>query len=95
MWIQSLAAAGLSPYLKKATAHTKTTNFTSNIISLIVFIIGGKVLFLAGIIMGSGQMAGAFMGSKLVIRNGVGFVRVFFLSVVAVTVTKLIYSTYF
>ncbi len=81
--------------LKKATAHTKITNFTSNIISLTVFIIGGKVLFLAGIIMGSGQIAGAFMGSKLVIRNGVGFVRIFFLSVVAVTVTKLIYSTYF
>ena len=81
--------------LKKATAHTKITNFTSNIISLTVFIFGGKVLFLTGIIMGSGQMAGAFTGSKLVIRNGVGFVRGFFLSVVAVTVIKLIYSTYF
>ena len=81
--------------LKKATAHTKITNFTSNIIALIVFIIGGKVLFLAGIIMGTGQMAGAYAGSKLVIRNGVGFVRVFFLSVVAVTVARLFYVTYF
>ena len=81
--------------LKKATAHTKITNFTSNIVALSVFIIGGKVLFLAGIIMGTGQMAGAFSGSRLVIRNGVGFVRVFFLVVVAVTVVRLIYVTYF
>ncbi len=81
--------------LKKATAHTKITNFTSNIVALVVFVMGGKVLFFAGIIMGTGQMVGAFLGSKLVIRNGVGFVRVFFLTVVAVTVTKLVYTTYF
>ena len=80
--------------LKKATAHTKITNFTSNIIALSVFIIGGKVLFLAGIIMGTGQVAGAYAGSKLVIRNGVGFVRVFFLTVVAITVARLFYVTY-
>ena len=81
--------------LKKATAHTKITNFTSNIIALSVFIVGGKVLFLAGIIMGVGQMAGAYAGSRLVIRRGVGFVRLFFLAVVAVTVTRLFYVTYF
>jgi uncharacterized protein len=81
--------------LKKATAHTKITNFTSNIVALTVFVIGGKVLFLAGIIMGCGQMAGAYTGSRLVIRNGVGFVRVFFLAVVAVTIARLLYVTYF
>jgi len=80
--------------LKKATAHTKITNFTSNFIALGIFIIGGKVLFLAGFIMGCGQMVGAYAGSRLVIRNGVGFVRVFFLTVVAVTVARLFYVTY-
>jgi len=81
--------------LKKATAHTKITNFTSNFVALSVFIMGGKVLFLAGFIMGCGQMVGAYAGSRLVIRNGVGFVRVFFLTVVAVTVARLFYVTYF
>lgn len=80
--------------LKKATAHTKITNFTSNFVALSVFIIGGKVLFLAGFIMGCGQMVGAYAGSRLVIRSGVGFVRVFFLTVVAVTVARLFYVTY-
>jgi len=81
--------------LKKATAHTKITNFTSNVVALSVFIMGGKVLFLAGFIMGCGQMVGAYAGSRLVIRSGVGFVRVFFLTVVAVTVARLFYVTYF
>lgn len=81
--------------LKQATAHTKITNFTSNLVALSVFVIGGKVLFMAGLIMGTGQMAGAYAGSRLVIRKGVGFVRGFFLTVVAVTVTRLVYVTYF
>ncbi|MCF7956240.1 MAG: TSUP family transporter [Phycisphaerae bacterium] len=80
--------------LKKATAHTKIMNFTSNIISLTAFIIGGNVLFIPGIIMGTGQLVGATIGSHLVIRKGTKFIRFFFLAVVAVTIAKLIYSTY-
>ena len=34
--------------LKKATAHTKWVNFTSNIVALTFFAIGGKVLVLEG-----------------------------------------------
>ena len=81
--------------LKKATAHTKVFNFTSNVVALAAFLAGGNVLVSAGLLMGAGQMLGAFVGSRLVIRKGTGFVRVFFLVVVAATVTKLVYSTYF
>ena len=80
--------------LKKATAHTKIMNFTSNIISLTAFIIGKNVLFLPGVIMGTGQLVGATIGSHLVIRKGTKFIRYFFLAVVAVTIAKLIHSTY-
>ncbi|WP_319523485.1 TSUP family transporter [Breoghania sp.] len=81
--------------LKKATAHTKVFNFTSNVVALAAFFVGGNVLVSAGLLMGAGQMLGAFAGSRLVIRRGTGFVRVFFLVVVAATVAKLVYSTYF
>ncbi|MFC1488385.1 TSUP family transporter [Thermodesulfobacteriota bacterium] len=80
--------------LKRATAHTKVMNFTSNIVALVAFIFGNNVLFTAGIVMGFCQMIGAFIGSNLVITKGVRFVRVFFLTVVALTIVKLIYSTY-
>jgi len=81
--------------LKKATAHTKIMNATSNIIALVAFIFGGKVIFIAGIVMGSAQLLGATLGSHMVIRRGTKFVRIFFLCVVAITIAKLIYSTYF
>lgn len=81
--------------LKKATAHTKIMNFTSNIMSLLVFVIGNNVLFIAGIVMGLGQVLGAFMGSNLVVVKRVSFVRVCFLAVVGVTILNVLYTTYF
>ena len=80
--------------LKKATAFTKFTNFTSNFVALIFFIIGGKVLFLVGICMGTGQIIGAFAGSRLVILRDTTFVRGFFILVVAITLIKLLYTSY-
>jgi hypothetical protein len=80
--------------LKKATAHTKIFNVTSNIVALGAFFAGRHVIVTAGLLMGAGQMLGAFIGSRLVIQKGTGFVRVFFLVVVAATIIKLGYSTY-
>lgn len=81
--------------LKKATAHTKVMNATSNLVSLAAFLVGGKVLLLLGVLMGTGQLIGATLGSYLVIKKGTRFVRVFFLCVVALTIARVIHSTYF
>jgi hypothetical protein len=80
--------------LKKATAHTKVFNFTSNVVALGAFFYAKQVVVSAGLVMGAGQMLGAFIGSRLVIQKGTGFVRVFFLVVVAATILKLTYTTY-
>ena len=80
--------------LKKATAQTKALNFTSNIVSLATFIVGGHVAVLAGVTMGVGQIIGAYAGSHLVLKRGTGFIRVFFLCVVAITITKLLWESY-
>ena len=64
-------------------------NFTSNIVSLSVFILGGKVLYTLGLLMGGGQLAGAWLGSHLVLNRGTRFIRLFFLLVVAATIAKL------
>ncbi len=76
--------------LKHATAQTKLFNFTSNIVSLVVFAYAGLMVWTVGIVMGAGQIAGAYAGSTLVHRRDVGFIRVFFLVVVAATIVKLI-----
>jgi uncharacterized protein len=59
----------------RATAHTKLLNFTSNIASLIVFALSGKVIWIVGLVMGVGQILGAQLGSHLAIRNGAKIIR--------------------
>jgi len=61
--------------LRKATAHTKVLNFTSNIASLIFFLLGGHVLWTAGLVMAAGQVIGARLGSGFVIKQGARLVR--------------------
>ncbi len=76
--------------LKKATATTKVMNFTSNIVSLGVFLFSGNVLLFVGILMGAAQIVGAYVGSSMVVKKEVAFIRSFFLFVVGVTIVKLI-----
>jgi len=61
--------------LRRATAHTKVLNFTSNIASLLFFVLGGQVVWTIGLSMGLGQVMGAWTGSHLVLRHGAGLVR--------------------
>jgi len=61
--------------LTRATAHAKVLNLTSNAASLLFFALGGKVLWSVGLVMGAGQMLGAWLGSHMVIRNGSRIVR--------------------
>lgn len=61
--------------LRRATAGTKVLNFTSNIASLFVFAAAGQVVWQVGLPMGLAQMAGAWLGSHLVIRHGTRLIR--------------------
>jgi uncharacterized protein len=73
--------------LTRATAYTKLMNFTSNAISLAVFITGGKVLWGTGLVMGAGQLVGAQLGARLVVSRGVKFIRpIFILVAIAISI---------
>jgi len=76
--------------LKQATAQTKLFNFTSNVVSLVLFIYAGLVIWTIGLVMGAGQILGAYIGSTMVSRREVKFIRVFFLIVVGATILKLL-----
>ena len=80
--------------LKSAVANTKILNFVSNIVSLFVFIIGGQILWMLGIIMGFGQMIGAYFGSHMVIKKEIKFIKTIFLIVVSLTIIKLLYDLF-
>lgn len=61
--------------LRRATAGTKVLNFTSNLASLLFFAMSGQVVWQIGLPMGLAQIAGAWVGSHLVIRHGARLVR--------------------
>lgn len=79
----------------KATAITKTMNFTSNVVSLIVFTIGGCIVLKVGLIMAAGQIGGALLGSGMVVKKGTKFIKPIFLTVVAIMVITMFYKNYF
>ena len=58
-----------------ATGQTKLFNFTSNIASLVMFALGGKIVWVVGLVMGVGQLVGAQVGARLAIRNGAAIIR--------------------
>lgn len=78
--------------MKKAVAHTKVLNFASNIFSLIIFIFGGQILWILGLVMGVGQLLGARLGAGFVIKKEINFIRKIFLFVVFASICKLIYD---
>ncbi len=61
--------------LTKATAHAKVLNFASNISSLCFFMFFGKIYWSIGLCMGVGQVCGALIGAKLVLKNGPKIIR--------------------
>lgn len=61
--------------LTKATAHAKVLNFTSNIASLICFLIGGQIMWAVGLAMLCGQVLGAHFGAKMVLSKGKTLIR--------------------
>lgn len=78
--------------LKEASINTKILNFASNIVALAVFLCLYEVLWAVGILMGLGQIIGAFLGSKLVLKTQGGFIKVLFLVVVGATICKVGYD---
>lgn len=61
--------------LVQATAHAKLLNFTTNIVSLLVFIISGQILWQVGLAMAAGQALGARLGAAAAMKQGVDFIR--------------------
>ena len=61
--------------MKTANAQAKVINLTSNITSLIIFLINGEVLFSVGIVAAACNMLGGYIGAGLVMKNGAKIVK--------------------
>jgi len=68
--------------LIRSTGNAKIFNFTSNLSSLIAFIIAGKVLYLIALPLMGASMLGNYIGSSTAIKKGHGFIKFFLTGVI-------------
>lgn len=78
----------------RATGTTKLMNAASNLAALAVFASAGLVHLGAGLAMGAGQLVGARLGAGLVVTKGARFIRPVFLTMVTLTLARLILVSY-
>ncbi len=80
--------------LTRATAFTKVVNLASNMASLIIFVVGGRVNYEIAAVMIAGQLIGGRLGAGMAIRHGAPFIRVIFIAVVLAMVAKLLWDQF-
>lgn len=61
--------------IKTSNAQAKIINLTSNITSLIIFLINGEVLLSVGLVAAACNMVGGYIGAGLVMKNGSKIVK--------------------
>jgi hypothetical protein len=77
-----------------AVASAKILNAATNLGALATFAWTGNVWWILALPMAVANVAGSWLGSRLALRHGSGFVRAVFVAVVAALVLKTAYDAY-
>lgn len=85
-----VGAVGLS--FLHASATAKAVNTATNLAALLLFALGGHVLWGLGAAMAASNLAGSQVGARLAIRRGSAWVRRVFLVVVTALMLRLAYD---
>ena len=78
-----------------ASANAKMVNLATNFGSICLFILKGKIIWAIAIPMAICNAIGGWVGAKLAIKKGNGFIRIFFLLVVIGTLIRFGYDVFF
>lgn len=78
-----------------ASANSKVINLSSNVMSLILFAINKKINYAIGIPVAISMMAGAFVGSRMVVDKGNKFVKPIFIIMALAAAAKVFYGMVF
>ncbi len=73
----------------QASAKAKIVNLATNLGAIAFFLPSGHILVGLGLILGLSNMVGGYLGARMAVRQGAGFIRVVFLTVVFVLIAKL------
>jgi uncharacterized membrane protein YfcA len=80
--------------LQEAVGTTKVINLSTNIASLSVFLVHGKVLFPLALVAAVFGIAGNFIGARFFTRRGAGFVKPIIVFVLAIFFVKLCWELF-
>jgi uncharacterized membrane protein YfcA len=77
--------------LIRASGNTKLLNLASNAAALVIFIIGGDVVWPVAAVMAVGQVAGGYLGARTGIRYGTRIIRPLVVVVAIAMALKLLF----
>ena len=84
------ALVGLRGYsFVEASAKARLANWATNLGALALFVPQGAVLWKVGLIMGACNLAGGYVGARVAVSRGAGFVRIFFILVVSAFIIRI------
>ncbi|MDX6183012.1 TSUP family transporter [Flavobacterium sp. Fl-77] len=78
-----------------ASANAKMVNLATNFGSICLFLSKGKIIWAIAIPMAASNAFGGWLGAKLAINKGNGFIRIFFLVVVIGTLIRFAYDVFY
>ncbi|WGW13101.1 TSUP family transporter [Saxibacter everestensis] len=88
-----ISLVGLLGYtFLEGSAKAKIVNCATNLGALLFFVPHGSVLWGLGLLIGAANVAGGYLGARMAVARGSGFVRVIFLVVVGVLIVKLAFD---
>jgi len=79
----------------RASAHAKFVNFSTNLGSIVFFVLSGKIIYSIALPMAVFNAAGGWTGAKLAILKGNKFIRIFFLVIVTITILRFAYDVFY
>lgn len=77
-----------------ASAHAKMVNLATNLGSITLFLIKGKIIWLIALPMAVSNALGSIIGANLAIAKGNKFIRIFFLIIVTATLFRFAYDVF-
>lgn len=77
-----------------ASAHAKMVNLATNLGSVTLFLIKGKIVWLIALPMAAANALGGFLGAKLAIAKGNRFIRIFFLAIVVAILIRFCWDVF-
>lgn len=76
--------------VSKASGNMKLANLSSNVAAMVVFLFSGKIVFALGLTASVFSIAGHYIGSGMVMKNGSRIVRPIILVVIALLFIKIL-----